>query len=161
MATLTTPIKTPTTHLISSSFTNTKLKNSITFTKPHQRFQSLIRSKPIQWEQDPSRDLMRLKKTEQSFKKQRGVVVSCRAGAESLFIGGGDSVEKKQEQGWFVFPERMKVVLLLAFVMSLCNADRVVMSVAIVPLAAKHGWSSSFLGIVQVLFFMLFIILCF
>ncbi|PIN02765.1 Permease of the major facilitator superfamily [Handroanthus impetiginosus] len=33
--------------------------------------------------------------------------------------------------------------------MCLCNADRVVMSVAIVPLAAKYGWSSSFLGIVQ------------
>lgn len=33
--------------------------------------------------------------------------------------------------------------------MCLCNADRVVMSVAVVPLAAKHGWSNSFLGIVQ------------
>ncbi|AQK93447.1 putative anion transporter 3 chloroplastic [Zea mays] len=31
----------------------------------------------------------------------------------------------------------------------LCNADRVVMSVAVVPLAAQHGWSSSFVGIVQ------------
>ncbi|EYU41835.1 hypothetical protein MIMGU_mgv1a007449mg [Erythranthe guttata] len=38
---------------------------------------------------------------------------------------------------------------MVAAVMCLCNADRVVMSVAIVPLAAKHGWSSSFLGIVQ------------
>lgn len=47
-------------------------------------------------------------------------------------------------------PERFKVVTLLAMVMCLCNADRVVMSVAIVPLAAEHGWSSSFLGIVQV-----------
>ncbi|KAJ9694899.1 hypothetical protein PVL29_010394 [Vitis rotundifolia] len=46
-------------------------------------------------------------------------------------------------------PERFKVVTLLALVMCLCNADRVVMSVAIVPLAAEHGWSNSFLGIVQ------------
>ncbi|KAK4392291.1 putative anion transporter 3, chloroplastic [Sesamum angolense] len=45
--------------------------------------------------------------------------------------------------------ERFKVVALVAAVMCLCNADRVVMSVAVVPLAAKHGWSSSFLGIVQ------------
>ncbi|KAK4359297.1 hypothetical protein RND71_021526 [Anisodus tanguticus] len=45
--------------------------------------------------------------------------------------------------------ERFKVVALMACVMCLCNADRVVMSVAIVPLAAKHGWSSAFLGIVQ------------
>lgn len=50
----------------------------------------------------------------------------------------------------FGLPERFKVVALTAFVMCLCNADRVVMSVAIVPLAAKYGWSSSFLGIVQV-----------
>ncbi|KAL0316373.1 UNVERIFIED_CONTAM: putative anion transporter 3, chloroplastic [Sesamum radiatum] len=37
--------------------------------------------------------------------------------------------------------ERFKVVALVAAVMCLCNADRVVMSVAVVPLAAKHGWS--------------------
>lgn len=46
--------------------------------------------------------------------------------------------------------ERFKVVALVGLIMCLCNAYRVVMSVAIVPLAAKHGWSSSFLGIVQV-----------
>jgi hypothetical protein len=43
--------------------------------------------------------------------------------------------------------------------MCLCNADRVVMSVAIVPLAAKHGWSSSFLGIVQVLYIIIMILI--
>ncbi|KAI6698392.1 hypothetical protein NL676_018511 [Syzygium grande] len=46
-------------------------------------------------------------------------------------------------------PERFKVVALMACAMCLCNADRVVMSVAVVPLAARHGWSTSFLGIVQ------------
>ncbi|KAK4481007.1 hypothetical protein RD792_011875 [Penstemon davidsonii] len=45
--------------------------------------------------------------------------------------------------------ERFKVVALVAGVMCLCNADRVVMSVAVVPLSVKYGWSSSFLGIVQ------------
>ena len=53
-------------------------------------------------------------------------------------------------------PARVKVVALVAFVMALCNADRVVMSVAVVPLAAKFGWSSSFLGIVQVINCLLF-----
>ncbi|KAL8152748.1 hypothetical protein V2J09_010508 [Rumex salicifolius] len=48
-----------------------------------------------------------------------------------------------------VVGERYKVVALVAMVMCLCNADRVVMSVAVVPLAAQNGWSSSFLGIVQ------------
>ncbi|KAG6435751.1 hypothetical protein SASPL_100626 [Salvia splendens] len=45
--------------------------------------------------------------------------------------------------------ERFKVVALVAAVMCLCSADRVVMSVVVVPLAAKNGWTSSFLGIVQ------------
>ncbi|GJN14570.1 hypothetical protein PR202_gb01413 [Eleusine coracana subsp. coracana] len=47
------------------------------------------------------------------------------------------------------FPERTKVVALVAAVMLICNAHRVVMSVAVVPLAAQYGWSSAFLGIVQ------------
>lgn len=46
--------------------------------------------------------------------------------------------------------ERFKVAALVAVGMCLCSADRVVMSVAIVPLAAKNGWTTSFLGIVQV-----------
>ncbi|KAK4744272.1 hypothetical protein SAY87_010584 [Trapa incisa] len=49
----------------------------------------------------------------------------------------------------FSLPERFKVAALMAAAMCLCNADRVVMSVAIVPLAAKNGWSNSFSGIVQ------------
>ncbi|XWS28738.1 hypothetical protein CRYUN_Cryun25bG0096800 [Craigia yunnanensis] len=38
---------------------------------------------------------------------------------------------------------------MLALALALCNADRVVMSVAIVPLSLAHGWSRSFSGIVQ------------
>ncbi|KAK1398290.1 putative anion transporter 3, chloroplastic [Heracleum sosnowskyi] len=60
-----------------------------------------------------------LKKNDE--KKQRGLGVRCTAeGIERGILVGGRGEE-----------------------------DRVVMSVAIVPLAAKHGWSSSFLGIVQ------------
>lgn len=44
---------------------------------------------------------------------------------------------------------RYKVVSLVAFVMCLCSADRTVMSVAVVPLAHTHAWSTSFVGIVQ------------
>jgi hypothetical protein len=46
--------------------------------------------------------------------------------------------------------ERAKVVMMVAVAMALCNADRVIMSVAIVPLSVQHNWSTSFSGIVQV-----------
>ncbi|GMH11175.1 hypothetical protein Nepgr_013016 [Nepenthes gracilis] len=49
----------------------------------------------------------------------------------------------------FVTSERVKVVIMLALALALCNADRVVMSVTIVPLSLSHGWSTSFAGIVQ------------
>ncbi|XP_057519375.1 probable anion transporter 3, chloroplastic [Amaranthus tricolor] len=51
-------------------------------------------------------------------------------------------VEEKQRY-------RYAVVCLVAFVMGLCSADRTVMSVAIVPFAQTHGWSTSFIGIIQ------------
>lgn len=44
----------------------------------------------------------------------------------------------------------MKVVAMLALALALCNADRVVLSVAIVPLSLANGWSRSFSGVVQV-----------
>ncbi|XP_044510745.1 probable anion transporter 3, chloroplastic isoform X1 [Mangifera indica] len=80
-------------------------------------------------------------------KKQQkgGMVVKCTAeGIERSLLKIGGRGETK-----VLIAERYKVVALLACVMCLCNADRVVMSVAIVPLAAKYGWSSAFLGIVQ------------
>ncbi|XP_068644316.1 probable anion transporter 3, chloroplastic isoform X1 [Aristolochia californica] len=49
----------------------------------------------------------------------------------------------------FITSERVKVVSMLALALALCTADRVVMSVAIVPLSAAHGWSKSFSGVVQ------------
>ena len=66
-------------------------------------------------------------------------------------IENGILIRKRERKESFGVPERIKVVALVACVMCLCNADRVVMSVAVVPLAAKHGWSSSFLGVVQVI----------
>lgn len=70
-----------------------------------------------------------------------------------LFVGrrGGGGGGLEAGAGTVSLPERFKVVALMAVAMCLCNADRVVMSVAVVPLAAKNGWSSSFLGIVQVI----------
>lgn len=76
-----------------------------------------------------------------------GGAAVCSAGMEGIGGGGGLTAAAAEEE--YAVPERLKVVALVAFVMSLCNADRVVMSVAVVPLAAKYGWSSSFLGIVQ------------
>ncbi|KAL8224699.1 hypothetical protein R6Q57_017256 [Mikania cordata] len=80
-------------------------------------------------------------------KVKRWGLVRCTAeGIERGMLGG------RGQESNFVMPERLKVVALMACVMCLCNADRVVMSVAVVPLAAKHGWNTSYLGIVQVVF---------
>lgn len=87
--------------------------------------------------------------------EKRGCVVKCTAeGIErALLVGGGGGGRNQELKSCrkFMVPERFKVVALMACIMSLCNADRVVMSVAVVPLAEKYGWSSSFLGIVQVI----------
>lgn len=81
-------------------------------------------------------------------KKRRGGGGGVRCTAEGIDSG----LFVARRDGGVMAEERFKVVALVAAVMCLCNADRVVMSVAVVPLAAKHGWSSSFLGIVQVPF---------
>ncbi|XP_010554925.1 PREDICTED: probable anion transporter 3, chloroplastic [Tarenaya hassleriana] len=82
--------------------------------------------------------------TEKTKGKQRGgAVAPARCAAEGIMIGGGEANAEAKT------PERVKVVALTALMMCLCNADRVVMSVAVVPLADKLGWSSSFLGVVQ------------
>ncbi|KAF3788022.1 putative anion transporter 4 [Nymphaea thermarum] len=54
----------------------------------------------------------------------------------------GDAVE-------FITSERVKIVAMLASALALCNADRVVMSVAVLPMSSAYGWSRSFSGIVQ------------
>ncbi|KAE8697721.1 putative anion transporter 3 [Hibiscus syriacus] len=81
-----------------------------------------------------------------SKKKERGTVVRCTAeGIERSTL-----IPREPAAAVAVrVPERFKLVALMACVMCLCNADRVVMSVAVVPLADQLGWPSSFLGVVQ------------
>ncbi|OMO85145.1 Major facilitator superfamily [Corchorus capsularis] len=97
----------------------------------------------VKWE---SFGLNSLRRREPALKKkERGAAVTVKCTAEGIErrmpLVGETAVVK--------IPERFKVVALMACVMCLCNADRVVMSVAVVPLAEKLGWSSSFLGVVQ------------
>nr|CAB3478869.1 unnamed protein product [Digitaria exilis] len=61
--------------------------------------------------------------------------------------GGGEA--QAAAVGEFVTSERVKVAAMLALALALCNADRVVMSVAIVPLSQAYGWTPSFAGVVQ------------
>ncbi|KAL6610311.1 hypothetical protein ACP70R_040280 [Stipagrostis hirtigluma subsp. patula] len=80
----------------------------------------------------------------------RQVVAMCSASLDGVRPGAaGAAVAGVPPVAASAFPERAKVVALVAAVMLLCNADRVVMSVAVVPFAAQYGWSSAFLGIVQ------------
>ncbi|KAE8654271.1 hypothetical protein F3Y22_tig00117056pilonHSYRG01270 [Hibiscus syriacus] len=82
-----------------------------------------------------------------SKKKERGTVVRCTAeGIERKTLISREAAAAAVVR----VPERFKMVALMAFVKCLCNADRVVMSVAIVPLADQLGWPSSFLGVVQI-----------
>ncbi|VFQ89353.1 unnamed protein product [Cuscuta campestris] len=74
-----------------------------------------------------------------------GEVRGAAEGIEAAFLGRAAAADEPR----LAMPERFKVVALMGCVMALCNADRVVMSVAVVPLAAKYGWTNSFLGVVQ------------
>ncbi|XP_048504666.1 probable anion transporter 4, chloroplastic isoform X1 [Beta vulgaris subsp. vulgaris] len=70
------------------------------------------------------------------------------SGDSNLFAEGGESLQAPSFLE-FLTSERVKVVMMLALALALCNADRVVMSVAIVPLSLSHGWSRAFAGVVQ------------
>lgn len=70
-----------------------------------------------------------------------------RIGGASSSSNNAQSVE--ESFGEFITSERVKVVAMLGLSLALCNADRVVMSVAIVPLSLSHGWRQSFAGVVQ------------
>ncbi|KAI8560658.1 hypothetical protein RHMOL_Rhmol04G0274500 [Rhododendron molle] len=125
-----------------SSFSSKTQFNSISFKKTQSGLEP-IRSKSGNACFSGGEGVSRTRR--RTERREEGLVVRCTAeGIERGLLVGG-----RGQEGKFVVPERFKVVALLACVMCLCNADRVVMSVAIVPLAAKHGWSSSFLGIVQ------------
>lgn len=64
-------------------------------------------------------------------------------------ISGGSNEMREPSFLEFITSERVKVVAMLALALALCNADRVVMSVVIVPLSLSRGWSQSFAGVVQ------------
>lgn len=69
---------------------------------------------------------------------------------DSQSVASG-SIQREESFVEFITSERVKVVAMLALSLALCNADRVVMSVAIVPLSLSHGWRQSFAGVIQVL----------
>ncbi|CAN6337440.1 unnamed protein product [Urochloa humidicola] len=84
--------------------------------------------------------------------RRRDVAAACSAsfdGVRPVPVPGAATAAAVASAAAPAFPERAKVVALVAAIMLLCNADRVVMSVAVVPMAAQYGWSSSFVGIVQ------------
>ncbi|KAA8549362.1 hypothetical protein F0562_001046 [Nyssa sinensis] len=72
-------------------------------------------------------------------------------GARSFPSGSFRDEDEVREPSFveFITSERVKVVAMLALALALCNADRVVMSVAIVPLSLANGWRQSFGGVVQ------------
>ncbi|KAL0437846.1 UNVERIFIED_CONTAM: putative anion transporter 4, chloroplastic [Sesamum radiatum] len=69
--------------------------------------------------------------------------------AQSIANSGGSNELREPSFAEFITSERVKVVAMLALALVLCNADRVVMSVAIVPLSLSRGWRQAFGGIVQ------------
>ncbi|KAJ7961295.1 Phosphate transporter [Quillaja saponaria] len=141
----------PTKSLLYSSSSLTTHSNLINFRKTQLGFESKIHEKPIKWEVFSlgfGKSRARTEQFLQRKKEKRWVVSSTAEGIErGMLMGGTGTIEEGQVNS--SIPERFKVVVLMAGIMCLCNADRVVMSVTIVPLAVKHGWSSSFLGIVQ------------
>ncbi|KAL5806975.1 hypothetical protein ACOSQ3_029856 [Xanthoceras sorbifolium] len=137
-----------------SCFLNSQ-SNSIKFRRTQLGFEPRNLTKPIKIWGDQglsfsNRGAKTTTTTKKKHQQQRGGVVAVRCTAEGiergLLMGGGGGGGGEAK---IMVAERYKMVALLASVLCLCNADRVVMSVAIVPLAAKYGWSSSFLGIVQ------------
>ena len=90
----------------------------------------------------------------------QGISQSCGpvSSNDAHFNSGPEESQQQQSSSFaeFITSERVKVVAMLALALALCNADRVVMSVAIVPLSLANGWSRAFAGIVQVLAHRLF-----
>jgi ACS family sodium-dependent inorganic phosphate cotransporter len=70
-----------------------------------------------------------------------GVVVDGDAGGKRSGDGRDDG---ERRSGY-----RFVVVALVALALMLCNADRVIMSVASVPLATANGWGERAIGLVQ------------
>ncbi|CAN4115785.1 unnamed protein product [Withania somnifera] len=80
---------------------------------------------------------------------QSNVCWQIRASSNDSQSVTSGSTQREESFVKFITSERVKVVAMLALSLALCNADRVVMSVSIVPLSLSHGWSQSFAGVVQ------------
>ena len=70
--------------------------------------------------------------------------VRTRASSSAPALTTRDEPAATRETGY-----RFVVVALIALALLLCNADRVIMSVAGVPLAQAHGWGERAIGLVQ------------
>ncbi|XP_056698377.1 uncharacterized protein [Spinacia oleracea] len=70
---------------------------------------------------------------------------------DSQFLADNGEGEGMEAQSFleFLTVERVKVVMTVMLTLALCNADRVVTSVAIVHLSQSHGWSRAFAGVFQ------------
>ena len=94
------------------------------------------------------------RKTTTTMTPRRHTVASA-ASAASAFGGGvpgGDAAaaaDDDDDAEEVSTSYRFVVVGLIALALLLCNADRVIMSVAGVPLAALNGWGAKSIGLVQ------------
>lgn len=89
--------------------------------------------------------------------KARNLQVRVSNEAQFVPLRGDEGVIGEPSFLEFITSERVKVVAMVALALALCNADRVVMSVAIVPMSLSRGWRQSFAGVVQVVLLLLLI----
>lgn len=125
-------------------------QNPKPFCKTHTRLASTVSSKrrPVVLSLNFSANgviLPQLRACSSGFNRPRA------SSNDAQSISGGSNEMREPNFLEFITSERVKVVAMLALALALCNADRVVMSVAIVPLSLSRGWGQSFAGVVQVL----------
>lgn len=121
-----------------------KLQNSPRFTESLEKKRLCF---PVNVSRPSS--LLRIRLTHGSDESPK---VPAKVSSNDAHYGPFSEENELQEPSFaeFITSERVKVAAMLALALALCNADRVVMSVAIVPLSLSHGWTKSFSGIVQV-----------
>ncbi|KAH7514585.1 hypothetical protein FEM48_Zijuj11G0105100 [Ziziphus jujuba var. spinosa] len=127
----------------SSSFFDSRRSSSIGFRRTRLGFE-VGEKPPIKWE--GRRIGGRTRTEEKNYLERNRRWKSVRCTAEGIERGmvmgrgrGGGGIAEENVLLKKMIPERMKVVGLMACAMCLCNADRVVMSVTVVPLADQFG----------------------
>lgn len=83
--------------------------------------------------------------TAASYKNGQTVFDSHRYGA----ISGGRGILHAEPEPCGLFSERVRVVVLCFIAFVICSADRINLSVAIIPIARDLGWNQSVVGIIQ------------